>query len=186
MPSVVEGTRSAASSSILTVVILGIDPGSRITGYGLVRTEGNRLHCLDYGGIKLTGGSEASNFPNRLKQIYDQLSLVLDKYSPTAMAVEDIFYAVNVKSVLKLGHTRGVVLLLAAQFDIPLIEYSPTAVKKAVAGYGRADKVQIQSMVCTLLNLKEKPQPHDASDALAVALCHIFSSSRNQQLKKLG
>ena len=100
--------------------------------------------------------------------------------------MEDIFYAVNVKSVLKLGHTRAVVLLLAAQFDIPLIEYSPTAVKKAVVGYGRADKVQIQNMVCTLLNLKEKPQPHDASDALAVALCHIFSSSRNQQLKKHG
>ena len=186
MFSVIERTRSAASSSILAVVILGIDPGSRITGYGLVRTEGNRLHCLDCGGIKMTGSSEASNFPNRLKQIYDQLFLVLDQYSPTAMAVEDIFYAVNVKSVLKLGHARGVVLLLAAQFDIPLIGYSPTAVKKAVVGYGRADKVQIQSMVCTLLNLKEKPQPHDASDALAVALCHIFSSSQNRQLEKNG
>ncbi len=166
------------------MVILGVDPGSRVTGYGLVRTEGSRLYCLGYGGISVAGGSQTTGLSGRLKQIYDQLSLILDQYSPAAMAVEDVFFAVNAKSALKLGHTRGVVLLLAAQFDIPLVEYSPTAVKKAVVGYGRADKGQIQSMVRTLLNLKREPQPHDAADALAVALCHVFSRSRNRQLQR--
>ena len=166
------------------MVILGVDPGSRVTGYGLVRTEGSRLCCLGYGGITVAGGKQTTGFSDRLKQIYDQLSLILDRYSPAIMAVEDVFFAVNAKSALKLGHTRGVVLLLAAQFDIPLVEYSPTAVKKAVVGYGRADKGQIQSMMRTLLNLKQEPQPHDAADALAVALCHVFSRSRNRQLQK--
>ena len=166
------------------MVVLGVDPGSRVTGYGLVRTEGSRLCCLEYGGIAVAGGSQTTDLSGRLKQIYDQLSLILDQYSPAAMAVEDVFFAVNAKSALKLGHARGVVLLLAAQFDVPLIEYSPTAVKKAVVGYGRADKGQIQSMVRTLLNLKREPQPHDAADALAVALCHIFSRSQNRPLQR--
>ena len=132
----------------------------------------------------MAGGSQTTSFPDRLKQIHDQLSLILDQYSPTAMAVEDIFFAVNAKSALKLGHTRGVILLLAAQFDVPLVEYSPTAVKKAVVGYGRADKGQMQSMVRILLNLEREPQPHDAADALAVALCHVFSRSQNRQLQR--
>lgn len=100
------------------------------------------------------------------------------------MVVEDIFYAANAKSALKLGHARGVVLLVAAQLKIPFFEYTPLQVKKAVVGYGRADKIQMQLMVRTLLNLKEDPQPHDAADALAVALCHSFNGSLDRRIQR--
>lgn len=159
------------------MIILGVDPGSRVTGYGVISAEVNHVRCLEFGGLSgLTkGGSDL--FSHRLKRIYAKLNDLLQRHSPAVIAVEEVFHAVNVKSALKLGHARGVVLLAAAQFDIPLFEYSPLEVKKAVVGYGRAEKVQIQMMVQTLLNLREKPQPHDAADALAVALCHAFSGS---------
>ena len=158
------------------MIILGVDPGSRVTGYGLIRCEGNHLRCLEYGGIK-AGDSRSTFSPNRLKKIYGELYSITARYSPAVMVVEDIFCAANAQSALKLGHTRGVVLLVGAQLEIPLVEYSPLQVKKAVVGYGRADKAQIQKMVQTLLKLKEKPLSHDAADALAVALCHAFNGS---------
>ena len=167
------------------MIILGIDPGSRITGYGFLRSEGNHLKCLEYGSIRPDDG-EVTFSPRRLESIHRQLHLVLKRYSPAVMAVEDIFYAVNVKSALKLGYTRGVVLLAAAQLDIPCVEYSPLEVKKAVVGYGRADKRQIQKMVRTLLNLKEEPKPYDAADALAVAICHAFRRRPGQGAAQLS
>ena len=163
------------------MVILGIDPGSRVTGYGIISSESNRVRCLEYGGVRaLTGGGSTSSFAGRLREIYLRLYELIERHSPQAVAVEEVFHAVNVNSALKLGHARGIVFLAAAQFDVPLFEYSPLEVKKAVTGYGRAEKLQIQMMVRTLLRLKEKPQPHDAADALAVALCHAFKKVPNQ------
>ncbi|MGH9340502.1 MAG: crossover junction endodeoxyribonuclease RuvC [Acidobacteriota bacterium] len=159
------------------MIVVGVDPGSRVTGYGLVAVQGNRRQCVDYGSITGASGQE-NTFPERLNRIHSSLCGIFQRYSPDVVAVEDVFYAVNVKSALRLGHARGVVLLAAAQFGIPLVEYSPLEVKKAVVGYGRAEKGQIQLMVKRLLNLKESPEPHDAADALAVALCHAFRQGK--------
>ena len=166
------------------MIILGVDPGSRVAGYGVIDTDMNRLACLDYGRLCVFKRGSQDSFLGRLKQIYSKLEELLSRHSPSVMAVEEVFYAVNVQSALKLGQARGVVLLAAAQFDIPLFEYSATEVKRAVVGYGRAEKVQIQMMVQTLLSLREKPQPHDAADALAVALCHAFKGSSERRIRR--
>jgi crossover junction endodeoxyribonuclease RuvC len=165
----------------VSVIILGVDPGSKMTGYGLINVEGNHVYCIEYGGVSGTVKGEANLFPNRLTRIHAKLHDVLEQHAPAVVAVEDIFYAVNAKSALKLGQTRGVILLAAGQFQIPVVEYTPLEVKKAVVGYGRASKEQIQMMVRNLLNLREEPQPHDAADALAVALCHAFRRTRAPQ-----
>lgn len=155
-----------------------------MTGYGVINIEGNHTCCLEYGGFSgLTRGG-SNLFPDRLRRIYTKLRDLLERHTPAVVAVEDIFYAVNAKSALKLGQTRGVVLLAAGQFKIPLVEYSPLEIKKAVVGYGRADKAQIQVMVQTLLNLKEEPTPHDAADALAIALCHAFNGSKARHTQR--
>lgn len=159
------------------MVILGVDPGSRVTGYGLINVEGNHVSCIEFGGISGTIKGHSNLFQDRLNRIHSQLCDVLKRHAPAVVAVEDIFHSVNAKSALKLGQARGVVLLVAGQFDIPLVEYTPLEVKKAVVGYGRASKEQIQMMVRTLLNLREEPQPYDAADALAIALCHAFKGT---------
>lgn len=156
------------------MIIVGVDPGSRVTGFGVIRLEGNRLRSLDHGAIRTATLGPLAPFPQRLSQIYQGLSHLLKCHNPDVMAVEEVFHALNVKSALQLGQTRGVVLLAAARLGLPVVEYSPLEVKKAVAGYGRADKRQIQMMVRMLLKLPETPQPHDAADALAIALCHAF------------
>lgn len=152
------------------MIVLGVDPGSRVTGYGVVRTDGQRHECLTYGCIRRPPGQD---LPHCLRHIYNALNSLLVEYQPQAVAVESLFHAVNVKSALILGHARGVILLCAAMHDIPLHEYSPLEIKKAVVGYGRAEKSQLQQMAKLLLNLKEIPEPHDAADALAVAVCHV-------------
>jgi crossover junction endodeoxyribonuclease RuvC len=159
------------------MIIMGVDPGSRVTGYGVISVEGNRFRCLDYGAIKVTLKGTLPAIPERLNQIHSSLSTLIEKFKPEIVVVEGLFYAANVKSALTLGHARGVVLLAAAQKDLPVAEYSPLEVKKAVTGYGRAGKTQIQTMVQTLLNLKSEPEPHDAADALALALCQAFNGS---------
>jgi crossover junction endodeoxyribonuclease RuvC len=159
------------------MIVLGVDPGSRRTGYGAISVEGDRLHCLDCGVISTGQTGKNRAITHRLLIIYEKLESLIRKISPEVIAVEEVFYAVNVKSALTLGHVRGVVLLAASQMGIPLVEYAPLEVKKAVVGYGRADKKQIQAMVKVLLNLRKEPEPHDAADALAIALCHSFSSS---------
>lgn len=166
-----------------SVVILGVDPGSQVTGYGLIDVEGNHIACIGYGGIAGTVKGQSNLFSDRLKRIYAGLCELLKRHTPAVVAVEGVFHAVNAKSALKLGQTRGVVLLAVGQFEIPLVEYMPLAVKKAVVGYGRASKGQIQMMVRTLLNLREEPQPHDAADALAIALCHAFTAKGTQSLQ---
>ena len=163
------------------MIILGIDPGSRITGYGIIRTEGNRLVHVDNGAI-VTGSS--ADFPLRLQKIYRQLSDVIDRFRPEAVAVENIFFATNVQSALKLGQARGAALVAGVNAGVPLFEYTALQVKQAVVGHGRASKDQVQKMLKALLNLPEVAQ-EDASDALAVAVCHAHSAHMNRVRKTI-
>ncbi|RPJ50674.1 MAG: crossover junction endodeoxyribonuclease RuvC [Acidobacteria bacterium] len=158
------------------MIIMGIDPGSRKTGYGIISLDGNHCCCLDYGAIR----PPDLDFPERLRLIHQGLQELLARHLPQSVVVEQIFHHANVQSALILGQTRGVVILAAAQAGVSIAEYSALQIKKAVVGYGKADKSQVQLMVGKLLNLKEKPQPLDASDALAMALCHAFSEARYQ------
>ncbi|MBI3894893.1 MAG: crossover junction endodeoxyribonuclease RuvC [Acidobacteria bacterium] len=154
--------------------ILGIDCGSGVTGYGLIDTDGRACQIVVSGVISTQA---RFSFPQRLRQISDALGELIKTYSPVAVAVEDIFYSVNVKSALKLGQVRGVALLKAAEAGLPVHEYSPLEIKSSVVGYGRAEKSQVQHMVTILLKLDQVP-PEDAADALAVAICHAHHSGR--------
>lgn len=160
--------------------VMGIDPGSLCTGYGLVDEAGSKLIPVHFGTVK---SHPKQPFAQRLKTIYDGLTAVIEEYQPDAVAVEDVFFATNAKSTIKLGQTRGVALLAAVNHRIELAEYSPLEVKQSIAGYGRADKQQVQAMVTKLLQLKQKPEPLDASDALAVAICHLHSYKARARLK---
>ena len=160
--------------------VMGIDPGSLCTGYGIVEETGGQLTSVHFGSI---ASKPKSPFAHRLKTIYDGLTSVMAEYQPDAVAVEDIFFAVNAKSTIKLGQTRGVALLATAQADITLAEYSPLEVKQSVVGYGRADKHQVRDMVTAILKLQQKPEPLDVSDALAVAICHLHSYQARARLK---
>lgn len=148
---------------------MGVDPGSGTTGYGIIETDGSTHRTVLYGSIKTPSSRP---FHQRLLKIYDELSRILTREKADVVAIEDVFYATNVQSALKLGHARGIPLLVAAQKELPVYEYSPLEVKNAVAGYGRADKAQVQAMVQFLLELPQVPTPDDAADALAVAICH--------------
>jgi crossover junction endodeoxyribonuclease RuvC len=150
------------------MIILGVDPGTQTTGYGIVEKGKGKVVHRGHGEIRMKRGEGLSI---SLGKIYDQLMEVMEEYRPDVMALEDIFYGKNVKSLVKLGQARGVAILAASQRDIPLYEYAPLVVKKAVVGYGRAEKGQVQHMVKAILALR-KPPPPDASDALAVAICH--------------
>lgn len=161
------------------MIIAGVDPGSRTTGYGIIKVEGNRFTCLDFGGITPSGKGSSGSLQERLDFIFTTLSSLFSEFQPDCLAVEEIFYAKNARSALMLGHVRGAILLAAARAGLDLTEVSPLEVKKAVTGYGRADKAQVQVMVQRLLNLKEVPRPYDASDALAIALCCAFGGSRS-------
>ena len=149
--------------------ILGVDPGTVILGYGVLEKNSNGFKALDYGCLKL---SSKEKFPRRLKKIYDEITGVIIKYQPDEFAIEDLFYAENVKVALKMGHARGVAILAAVNLGLPISEYSPREIKQSVVGNGAASKEQVQRMIQTLLHLPDLPQPLDVSDALAVALCH--------------
>lgn len=150
-------------------IILGIDPGFAIVGYGLIKKDkNNNIFMIDYGAINTPA---KDIFPDRLEQIYKELESVIKKYKPDIAAVEKLFFYKNVKTAIEVGQARGVIILTAIQNKLPIFEYTPLQVKQAVASYGRADKNQVQQMVKMLLNLKEIPKPDDAADALAVAIC---------------
>ena len=153
--------------------ILGIDPGSRITGYGIIAKEGNRLVHLDNGAIFT---DKARDFPARLKRIYRELSEIIETFQPDAVAVENIFFSNNVQSALKLGQARGAAIVAGVNAGLPVFEYTALQVKQAVVGNGKAAKEQVQKMIKVLLNLPEVAQ-EDASDALAVAVCHAHSAT---------
>lgn len=165
-------------------IVMGIDPGSRITGYGIISVLGNRCRCIEYGAIRCHSRGPGTPFAQRLKTIYHELRSVLGRHPPDVVAVESVFHAVNARSALQLGHARGVVLLAAAELEVPLFEYSPREVKKSISVSGRATKGEIQTMVRILLKLKEYPRPNDAADALAVALCHAFKGVSSQRLEQ--
>lgn len=156
-----------ASTDTQPTLVMGIDPGSRVTGYGLVEVQGPRTRHVAHGCIRCPGG----DLPPRLKRIHAGLAEVIAEYSPAEIAVESVFVRRNVNSALVLGQARGVALLAVAQAGLPLHEYSPAQVKSAIVGNGRAEKTQVQHMVRALLELKETPST-DAADALAIALCH--------------
>ncbi len=160
------------------MLVIGIDPGTAITGYGLVRERSDgSLEAVDYGAI-LT--AKTTPMPQRLIQIFESLVEVLDRFKPQAAAVEQLFFQRNVRTALSVGQARGVVLLALAQAGLSVGEYTPLEIKQAVAGYGGADKNQVQQMVRALLELREIPRPDDAADALAVAICHIHSVKMGQ------
>ncbi len=150
--------------------VMGVDPGSETTGYGVIDSDGRHYKLVEYAGIRAPA---RFNFAERLLIISQKLEEVIGRLKPTAYSVEETFFAVNVKSALKLGHVRGVVLVAATRAGVPVFEYSPLEIKSALVGYGRAEKQQVQEMVRILLGLKDPPEPLDASDALAAAICHI-------------
>lgn len=149
-------------------VILGIDPGSRITGYGIIKECNRTIEYIDSGCIRTSVNSELSE---RLLQIYDSICQLMDDYSPTEVAIEQVFMHQNPSSALKLGHARGVAMVAAASHRVKVSEYSPREIKQTVVGYGGAEKTQVNHMVVNLLALSSAPQT-DAADALAIAICH--------------
>jgi crossover junction endodeoxyribonuclease RuvC len=155
--------------------VLGIDCGTECTGYGVVDLDSrDQLDCICFGGIRL---SPRAPLPLRLLTIFDRLNELIKLHQPDRVAIEDIFYAVNVKSAIKLGHARGVAMLAASSQKIEVAEYAPLTIKASVVGYGRAEKEQVQMMVAQLLNLEEIPQPSDAADALAIAICDLHTQA---------
>jgi crossover junction endodeoxyribonuclease RuvC len=156
------------------VKIFGIDPGSERTGYGCIESNGSRHRLVICGFLS---GPARATFSEKLNAIHSGLQELLLRHTPDCIAVEDIFHARNVRSALRLGHARGVVLLAASQSGVPIREYAPAEIKRAVVGYGRAEKPQVQQMVKLLLGLDETPKPHDVADALAVAICHVHTGT---------
>ena len=154
--------------------VLGIDCGGEYTGYGVVEMlSSGKLCCLSCGAVKL---SPREPLPRRLSRIYTDLGAIIAEHQPDQVAIEDVFYALNAKSALKLGQVRGVAMLAAASAGLEVAEYSPLTIKSSVVGYGRAEKVQVQLMVACLLELSTPPEPLDASDALAIAICHLHTA----------
>lgn len=150
------------------MIIMGVDPGYAITGFGIIEQLGNRFRVLEYGVVSTPAGM---SFPERLLAIDARMTELLEKWNPEIMAVEELFFNTNVTTAIKVGHARGIVLLGAARRAIPVYEYTPMQVKMAVVGYGKAKKEQVQMMVKVLLGMEQIPKPDDAADALAVAIC---------------
>jgi crossover junction endodeoxyribonuclease RuvC len=157
--------------------VFGIDCGTEITGFGVVESDDSsalpRVIYLTSGVIRL---SKTKQLPVRLAELHRALSAELERWQPEVVAVEEVFYSVNAKSALKLGQVRGVALLAAAELELPVAEYAPLSIKSSVVGYGLAKKEQVQFMVARLLNLPDLPQPADAADALAIAICHLHTA----------
>ncbi len=159
--------------------VLGIDPGSETLGWGVVEGSGLKYALVDYGTVK---SSPREQFSKRLLKIYEGVSEIIEKYQPDELSVEEAFYAVNVKVALKLGQVRGVVLLLGEKSGLEIGEYSPRLIKQTVVGYGNAEKHQVQEMVRLLLRMKTVPEPHDAADALAIAICHFHHAGAQKRI----
>ena len=157
--------------------VFGIDCGTEITGFGVIDSDDsgalNRVVCTAVGVIRLP---KSKPLPIRLAEVYRSLTAEMERWRPEVVAIEEVFYSVNAKSALKLGQVRGVALLAAAQQGLPVAEYAPLSIKSSVVGYGLAKKEQVQFMVARLLNLPELPQPADAADALAIAICHLHTA----------
>ena len=153
------------------MVVIGVDPGTIVSGYGIVENRGSDFHCISSGFI---AQPKNLTLPNRLKNIYEKLAVLIEEFSPDEMSIEDVFYSKNIQSTLKLGEARGVSILAAASANIPVYQYSPTEVKSAITGNGRATKLEVQKMIYTMLNINGLEKT-DTSDALAIAICHLNS-----------
>jgi crossover junction endodeoxyribonuclease RuvC len=155
------------------VRVIGIDPGTAITGWGVVEGEGDDLELIAYGTVTTAAGTP---LPQRLQTIYRELRTIVHQWQPTTAAIEELFFSKNAKTALAVGHGRGAAMLALANSELPIAEYKPLEVKQAITGHGGADKQQMQHMVKLLLKLDELPRPDDAADALAVAICHLHSA----------
>ena len=162
--------------------IIGIDPGYAIVGYGVLDYNGSRFAPVTYGAI-LTPAQ--NSFEKRLEQIWDELSLLLEKCRPQAMAVERLYFTTNQKTAIDVAQARGVMLLCAAKYGIEIFEYTPLQVKQAVVGYGKAEKRQVMQMTKSLLGLKQVPKPDDTADALAIAICHAHCAGSCLQMRNV-
>lgn len=154
--------------------VFGIDPGSVRTGYGCVDSDGSRHQLVTFGVIAAAPGA---SFPDKLHAIHRTLTQLIATHRPDCVVIENVFHAKNARSALLLGHARGVAMLAAVEADLPVVEYTPAEVKLAIVGYGRAEKAQMQQMVKLLLGLDTVPSPHDAADALAIAICHLHTAT---------
>ncbi len=161
------------------MIILGIDPGIAIVGYGVVQYTGNKFKTIDYGAIT-TKAHTKIDF--RLNDVYDGVCELIHKYKPDAVSIEELFFNTNVKTAITVAHARGVIVLAAAKCGVETFEYTPLQIKQALTGYGRADKFQMQNMVKIMLKLNAVPKPDDVADALAIAICHAHS----QKFNKIG
>ena len=155
------------------MVILGIDPGYAIVGWGVVRYESNRFKTLDFGAVTTPAGM---HFDDRLEKIYDGIDFLLSQYKPDALSIEKLFFNTNQKTAIDVAQARGVILLAAKKAGVEVFEYTPLQVKQSVVGYGRAEKKQVQEMTRVILNLNAVPKPDDTADALALAICHGHAS----------
>ena len=172
----------AASGNSRSIRVLGVDPAAAgPTGYGVIESDGRKCRSLHYGALKVADKLRKGSAGAALEAVHSMICRLLREFSPDALAVESIFSALNVKTALRLAEVRGVVLLAAAQHDVEVHSYAPRLVKASVAGYGHADKRQLQLMVQSVLGLAEVPEPADAADALAVALCHLQSEQFRQR-----
>jgi crossover junction endodeoxyribonuclease RuvC len=165
------------------VIVIGIDPGTANTGFGVVRTSGERMVALDGGVIETDSDTSVEQ---RLAKLHDTLGELIRWHEPKAMALEDLFFGKNVASALSVGEARGVAMLTAAKHSLPCFDYTPQAVKKAVCGSGAADKGQVQRMVANLLGLPEPPAPDHAADAFAVAICHAGTAGARAAVSHFG
>ena len=156
------------------MVILGIDPGLAIVGWGVVDYQGSRFKVLGYGSIQTPAGMQTEN---RLCGIYDELKAIIEKFKPEHVAVEELFFNTNVTTGIRVAEARGVILLCARQHGLSIFEYTPLQVKQSVVGYGRAEKKQVITMVTMMLGLQQPPKPDDTADALAIAVCHAHSGT---------
>jgi len=163
------------------VKVLGIDPGSQTLGWGIVEGIGLKYQGIAYGTVK---SSPREAFSKRLLKIGDGIEEVIEKFDPDILSIEEAFYAKNVKVALKLGQVRGAVLLIGEKAGLEISEYSPKTIKQTVVGYGNAEKSQIQEMVRILLKLSKTPEPHDAADALAIAICHFHHCGIQEKVRK--
>jgi len=161
--------------------VLGIDPGSETLGWGVVEGSGLKYGCAEFGTVR---SSPKLSFAKRLAKIYAGVSDVIDRHSPDVLSIEEAFYATNVSVAMKLGQVRGVVLLLAEQKGIEIAEYAPRLIKQTVVGYGNAEKHQVGEMVRILLRLAAAPAPHDAADALAIAICHFHHAGMKERIAR--
>ena len=164
-------------------IILGIDPGTTIMGYGLIHVKKNQLHMLNFGVIQL---SKLENHPDRLKRILDRLNGLIEEYKPDEMAIEAPFFGKNVQSMLKLGRAQGVAIAACLNHNIPFEEYTPRRIKQSITGSGAASKEQVAAMLQKLLNFQEMPKHLDATDGLAAAVCHHFSKGIGEHNKAKG